>query len=90
MGDLGIAEQNLSTGGVLQAGNHPERGCLPASRWPQQGKERTRRDRQRKVIDSSKVTECLGQIHHVQILNATDDRHGHSPFERVGSLRPGD
>jgi hypothetical protein len=45
-GDVLVAEADGARGGVLQSGDHPQRGGLAAARGAQQGEERALRDGQ--------------------------------------------
>ena len=55
-------EQDVAGGGLLEAGDQPQRGGLAASRWSQQREETAPRDRERDFPDRLLAGKVLHQL----------------------------
>ena len=57
--DVFSTEQNFALARALEPCNHSERGCLAATRGPQESKELPGRNLEVEVIDSNKAGELF-------------------------------
>jgi hypothetical protein len=58
-GHVGIAQEDRSAGGLLEAADHPQRRRLAAARRAEQGEELAFRDPQAEVVDRDRLLEDL-------------------------------
>ena len=66
--DHGLAlDPQITTGGRLKTGNHPQKGCFAATGRAKNGKEGPLRDVKADTIYSFEITEVLYQIAAFQI-----------------------
>ena len=62
VGNVGVADQNVAFGGAFVAGDHPQRGGLAASRWPEQTAIGVRRHAQIDRVDGGSGAVSLGDV----------------------------
>ena len=62
VGDLAVADPDLSAGHVLEPGDHPQEGRLAASRRPDEDEELAVGDLERDVVDGRHRAECLRHL----------------------------
>jgi hypothetical protein len=61
-GHVPVAEQHLTAGRLLQAGDHPQGGGLATAGRAEQGEERALRDGEAEVVDGGEDAEPLGEV----------------------------
>ena len=94
-GEVGVTDHHPPGRGLLEAGDHPERGRLAAARRAQQREERPSWDLQVDVVDRGEVAEPLGDALELEVaLRLAKSGHVSSPSpswttgRRTGCPRP--
>src|SRR3954454_6296878 len=86
VGDVDAAQEHPPPCRVLEAADHPQRGGLAASRWPEHGEEAPALDLEAQVVDCQRFGEALRDAFEADVAVRGVLRHGIVLRHRVHSL----